>query len=152
MDRVKFYSKNDLAYGWELNKVIERIEENAIEKDWSLEDVIEFFNILKYVQVDRFAEYIQEKTNVICTNYSKKIKARIGKFISTNKSFIISKYDDTNYSGTEDFLEIVEKYKLYEDISHLEFKTFLDKDSVPLYMVLKHKKIVEHFDDIVKIK
>ena len=29
---------------------------------------------------------------------------------------------------------------------------FLDKDNVPLYMVLKHKKIVDYFDYIVKDK
>lgn len=152
MDRVKFYSEYDLACSWELDKVIEKINDNSIEKEWSLEDVIEFFNILKYVQVKKFNEYIQEKTNVICIDYVKKINARIGKFISINKSDIISKYDDTNYSGTEDFLEIIEKYKLYEDISHFEFKTFLDQDNVPLYMVLKHKKVVDYFDFIVKDK
>lgn len=152
MDRVKFYSEYDLACSWELDKVIERINDNSIEKEWSLEDVIEFFNILKYTQVERFNEYIQEKTNIICKDYNKRIKAKIGKFISINKSVIISKYDDTNYSVTEDFLEVVEKYKLYGDISNFEFKTFLDKDNVPLYMVLKHKKIVEYFDEIVKDK
>ena len=152
MDRVKFYSEYDLACRWELDKVIERITDNSIDKEWSLEDVIEFFNILKYIQVEKFTEYIQDKTNVICIDYIKKIKARIGKFISINKSVIISKYDDTNYYGTEDFLEIIEKYKLYEVITNFEFKTFLDQDNVPLYMVLKHKKIVDYFDDVVKDK
>ncbi|MCC5896067.1 MAG: hypothetical protein JJU16_11430 [Alkalibacterium sp.] len=64
MDRVKFYSENDWACGWELENVIERINDNSIDKEWSLEDVIEFFNILKYIQVERFAEYIQEKTKL----------------------------------------------------------------------------------------
>ncbi|WP_346897025.1 hypothetical protein [Clostridium sp. UBA7503] len=152
MDRVKFYSEYDMACGWELDKVIERINDNSIEKEWSLEDVIEFFNILKYMQVKRFAEYIQEKTNVICIDYIKKIKAEIGKFIGFNKSVIISKYDDINFFGTQDFLEVIEIYGVYKDIPGFEFKMFLDKDNVPLYMVLKHKKIADYFDDIVKEK
>lgn len=89
MDRVKFYSEYDMACEWELDKIIERINDHSIEKEWSLEDVIEFFNILKYMEVERFAEYIQEKTNVICIDYIKEIKAKIGKFIGFNKSVII---------------------------------------------------------------
>ncbi|MCC5893888.1 MAG: hypothetical protein JJU16_00365 [Alkalibacterium sp.] len=85
-------------------------------------------------------------------DYLKKINAKIGKFLSINKSVIISKYDDANCSETEDFLEIIDRYKLYEEIPHAEFKRFLDMDNVPLYMVLKHKRIVDHFDDIVKGK
>ena len=65
MDRVKFYSEYG-ACEWELDKIIERINDNSIDKEWSLEDVIEFFNILKYMQVERFAEYIQCYT----ANYS----------------------------------------------------------------------------------
>ena len=151
MDRVKFYSEYG-ACEWELDKIIERINENSIDKEWSLEDVIEFFNILKYMQVERFAEYIQEKTNVICIDYIKKIKAEIGKFIGCNKSVIISKYYDINFEGTEDFLEVIEIYGVYKDIPDFEFKMFLDNDNVPLYMVLKYKKIVDYFDYIVKDK
>lgn len=151
MDRVKFYSEYG-ACEWELDKIIERINDNSIDKEWSLEDVIEFFNILKYMQVERFAEYIQEKTNVICIDYIKKIKAEIGKFIGCNKSVIISKYYDINFEGTEDFLEVIEIYGVYKDIPDFEFKMFLDKDNIPLYMVLKYKKIVDYFDYIVKDK
>lgn len=151
MDRVKFYSEYG-ACEWELDKIIERINDNSIDKEWSLEDVIEFFNILKYMQVERFAEYIQEKTNVICIDYIKKIKAEIGKFIGCNKSVIISKYYDINFEGTEDFLEVIEIYGVYKDIPDFEFKMFLDNDNVPLYMVLKYKKIVDYFDYIVKDK
>lgn len=152
MNRVKFYSEYDMASSWELDKVIERINDNFIDKEWTLEDVIEFFNILKYMQVERFSIYLEEKTNVICIDYIKRIKVEIGKFIGINKSVIISKYDDINFFGTEDFLEIIEIYGVYKEIPSFEFKMFLNKNNVPLYMVLKHKKIVDYFDDIIKEK
>lgn len=47
MDRVNFYSEYDLACRWEIDKVIERIDDHSIDKEWVLEDVIEFYNILK---------------------------------------------------------------------------------------------------------
>lgn len=152
VDRVKFYSEYDLACGWQLDKASERINDHSIEKEWSLEDVIEFFNILKYMQVESFAEYIEEKTSIICKDYIKKINTGIGKFLSLNKHFIVSMHGDINYSGTEDFLEIIAIYGVYKEISIFEFKIFLDKDNVSLHMVLKHKKIVDYFDDIIKDK
>lgn len=151
MDRVKFYSEYDLSSSWELDKIIDKIDDRSIDKDWLLEDVIEFFNILKYMQVERFAEYIEEKTNVICADYSKKIKARIGRFLGIYSNVLVSKYDD-NYFGTEDFLEIIEIYGVYKYISNSEFNIFLDKDNVPLHMVLKRKKIVDYFDNVIKDK
>lgn len=152
MGRVKFYSEYDLACKWELEKVIERINDCSIEKDWVIEDVIEFFNILKYMQVERFAEYLHEKTGVICEDYINKIQKKIGKYMNVNKSDIISKYDNDNIFETEDFLEIIEFYKVYKDVVGSEFQKFIDQDNVPLHMILKHKKIVEHFDDIIKDK
>lgn len=152
VDRIKFYSENDLVCGWELDKIIDRIDDQSIEKEWLLEDVIEFFNILKYMQVERFAKYIEEKTNITSKDYIKKIKVKIGKFIDENKSVIFSKYDDVNYLGTEDFLEIIEIYRVYEHIPSSQFNIFLSKDNVPLYMVLKHNSIVDHFGDVVKDK
>lgn len=152
MDKVKFYSEYDMACGWELDKVTMRINDYSIDMEWDLEDVIEFYNISKYMHVERFSEYLQEKTSITCAEYVKKIKAKIGKYINVNKSVIISKYDEIDFIGTEDFLEIIDKYGVYKDIPSSEFKDFLDKENVPLYMVLKHKKIVDYFEDLVKAK
>jgi len=133
MDKVKFYSEYDMACGWQLDKVIEKINDHSIDKEWDLENVIEFYNILKYMQVDRFSEYLQEKTNISCIEYVKNIKAKIGKYLNLNKSDIISKYDDIDFIGTEDFLEIIEKYGIYKDIPSSEFKVFVDKEKVAIY-------------------
>lgn len=151
-DRVKFYSGYGMTNGWEINKIIERINDHSIDAEWDLEDVIEFQNILKYIQVKRFADYLEEQTNIICIDLIKKIKAETGKYLGINKSVIISKYNEIDYLETDDFLEIIDKYRIYKEIPSADFKMFVDNETVPLYMVLKHKKIVDHFDDIVKEK
>lgn len=45
MDKVKFYSEYDMASGWYLDKIIERINDLSIDKEWDLKDVIEFYNM-----------------------------------------------------------------------------------------------------------
>lgn len=152
MDRVSFYSENDMACGWELKKVIDRINDNSIDNEWTLNDVIEFHNILKYLNVGRFVEYLKEKTGFDEEKYTKKVNSQIGRYIGTKKSYILSEFDDIEFPGTKDFLELIYKYGIYKEMSNSDFGLFLDKDNVPLYMVLEHKKIVVHFDDVIKKK
>ena len=141
-----------MACGWELNKVIDRINDNSIDNEWTLNDVIEFHNILKYLNVGRFVEFLKEKTGFDEAKYTKKVNNQIGRYIGINKSYILSEFDDIEFPGTKDFLEIIDKYGIYKEMSNSDFELFLDKDNVPLYMVLKHKKIVVHFDDVIKKK
>lgn len=150
MDKVKFHSEHDIACGWELDKVIERVNDNSIDKEWSINDVIEFYNIFKYIQVIQFAEYIQEKTGFVCVDYSQKIKKKIGQYLGINNDNIIEKFDELDFVDTEDYLEILEKYSIYKTISELDFKSFLDKEHVHVYLVLKHKKIVDSFDSVLR--
>lgn len=150
MDRIKFYSEHDMACSWELDKVIERINNHSIERDWSLNDVIEFYNILKYLQVERFAEYLQEKTGFICDDYLQKIKRKIGQYLSINKANIIEQYNEIDFTSTEDYLELIEKYTVYKDVSEPEFISFLKHEHAHIYLVLKYKKIVDHFKSAVR--
>lgn len=150
MDRVSFYSENDMTCGWELNKIIDIINDNSIDNEWTLNDVVEFHNILKYLNVSRFVEYLKEKTGFDEVKYIKKVNNQIGRYIGTKKSCILSEFDDIEFPGTKDFLELIDKYGIYKEMSNSDFESFLSKDNVPLYMVLKHKKIIVHFDDVIK--
>ncbi|MCT4632789.1 MAG: hypothetical protein N4A76_08635 [Firmicutes bacterium] len=152
MDRVSFYSENDIACGWELDKVIDRINDHSVDKDWRINDVLEFHNILKYLKVERFVEYLEEETCFDSVEYTKKVNAKIGKYIGIKKASVLRVFDEIEFLGTKDFLELIDKYGVYKEISSSDFEAFLGKDNVPLYMVLKHKKIVMYFDDIVKNK
>lgn len=149
MDRVNFYSENDMACGWELNNVIDRINDHSIDKEWGISDVIEFYNILKYLNVERFIVYLKEKTSFNDVEYIKTINAKIGKYIGVKKSTILCEFDEVEFPETKDFLEILDKYGVYKEICSSDFETFLDNDKVPLYMVLKHKKIVVYFDVVI---
>ncbi|WP_242948046.1 hypothetical protein [Clostridium baratii] len=150
MRGIKFYSEYDMACGWEINNIIERINENSIDDDWSINDVIDFYNVLKYIDVERFAIYIAQQTGIDIRELKKRIKQKIGKFIGENKSNFVTIYDDIDYIRTEDFFEIIEKYSIYKEISEDDFKALLNKEYVHVYIVLKFKKLVEYYDSTVK--
>lgn len=150
MSNIKFYSEHDMACGWEIDTIINKINENAIDTDWSISDLIDFHNILKYIVIERFAYYIVQQTGIDIKEYEKRIKQKIGQFIGKNKSNFVSLYSFIDFIDTEDFLEIVENYSIYEEVSEDAFKDLLNKEYIQVYIVLKFKKLTEYFDIVVK--
>lgn len=141
MDTIRFYSEFDMACGYEIGNIIERINTNAHDKEWDCNEVINFYNALKYISIERFANYIEEQTRIDIKMYERIIKNKIGIFIGKNKINFINFYDEIDFTLAEDFLEIIEKYGIYNEISENDFKDFMDKEHMHVYIVLKFKKI-----------
>lgn len=152
MDRIKFYSEYDMACGWEIDKIIERINANVIEADWTINILIEFHNILKYINIERFADHIARQTGIEIKAYEKMIRQKIGRFIGNNKRNFIDLYDNLDFMDSDDFLEIIENYSIYKEFTNEDFKVLLDKENVHVYLILKFKTLTEHFDFVVKEK
>lgn len=152
MSGIKFYSEYDMACGQEIKKIIKKITENAIDKDWLISDLIEFHNIIKYIDIKRFADYIVQQTGIDINEFKKEIRQKVGRFIGTHKSDFINFYEDIDFMFVEDFLEIVEYYSIYKEFTNDDFRNLLNKEHMHVYLILKFKKITEHFDYIVKEK
>lgn len=152
MSKIKFYSEYDWACGWDIDGIIEKINENDIDKSWTLDNLIEFYNILKYLNIERFSAYIVKQTGIDIKKYVKKIKQKIGVFIGKNKCNFVSLYEDEDLIDAEDFFEIIEKFSIYNEITAEDFNVLLNKKYVHVHIVLKFKKITEHFDVIIKEK
>lgn len=152
MERIRFYSELDMACGFEIDNIIERINTNAIEDEWDCTEVVNFYNVLKYISIEQFDNYIIQQTGIDIKIYERKIKQKIGEFIGKNKNNFINIYDEIDYTFAEDFLEIIEKYSIYKEISESDFKDFMDKEHMHVYILLKFKKLVEHYDNVIKDK
>lgn len=150
MSRIKFYSEYDMACGWELEKIIEKVNNLIIEAEWDITDLLDFQNILKYINIKRFSNYIVQETGIDIKTYEKKIKQKIGTFIGCNKEMFINLYDDIDFDTTDDFFEIFEGYKLYQSTDVDSFRQFLNKENVHIYSLLKFKKLTEYFNEAVK--
>lgn len=150
MRRIKFYSEYDMACGHEIEKIIEKINKNAIDTNWTISDLIEFHNIIKYIDIECFADYIIQKTGVDIKGFKKKIKEKIGRFIGVNKRCFIDLYEYIELMEVKDFFEIVENYSIYREFSDDDFRNLLNKKYINISLILKFKKITEYFDCILK--
>ncbi|MCM3584974.1 hypothetical protein M3182_04335 [Mesobacillus maritimus] len=150
MQGIKFYSENDMAYGWEMEKIVERVNTNAIESNWSITDLLDFYNILKYINIERFRNYIVQETSIDIETYIQKIKQKIGRFVGHQGIEFVNLYGEIDYDYTDDFLEVFENYKLYKRIDINNFKQFLERKDVHIYSILKFKRLTEYYDKAVK--
>ncbi len=150
MSKIKFYSESDMAIGWDLEKIVEKVKNEAIETEWDITDLLEFHNILKYINVERFSDQIFQETSINMKSYEKKIKQKIGNFLSCHKDNYINLYNKIDFDSAIDFFEVFEGYKLYKSVEVDRFSQFLEKESIHIYTVLQFKSLTEYYNEAVK--
>ncbi|MCM3706422.1 hypothetical protein M3205_11915 [Cytobacillus firmus] len=150
MSGIKFYSEYDIACGWELEKIVEKVNNEAIDSEWGITDLLEFHNVLKYINIKRFSDHIVQETSIDIKTYEKKIKKKIGIFVGRHKDDFLNLYDEIDFDNTDDFFEVFEGYKLYQRIEIDNFRRFLEKENVHIYTVLKFKRLTEYFNAAIK--
>ncbi|MGH1050527.1 hypothetical protein [Bacillus cytotoxicus] len=139
-----------MACGWQLEKIVEKVNNEVIDSEWGITDLLDFHNVLKYISVERFSDYIVEETSVDIKAYEKKIKQKIGIFMGCYKDVFLNLYDEIEFGNKGDFFEILEGYKIYQKIEINDFRHFLEKSNVHIYIVLKFKRLTEYFNEAVK--
>lgn len=158
MERIKFYSINDMVSGENLiriKEIVDNFDEN--KKDYNINDIIELYNITKYVDTECYKKYklnwseddISKIKDVI-----KKYKGTIARYIkSISNENITTKYmeiKDDYYDYREDFFELLEKYKVYENISECIFSELLHTPKVFLEYILRNKNMTYYHGNAIR--
>ena len=152
MERVKFFSINDVMYGYNLRNSERVIKEyGSVKKVQDINDIIELYNVKKYFDNKI---YLSDWTPEDISYFERTIKSCIGNiaqfFKSITKDSFATEYNKVDKYYKEDFWELIEKFKVYENISEDKFQEFLNTSIVHLYQLLKHKNTTEHFGEIIR--
>ncbi|MGF9914655.1 hypothetical protein ABEX47_16870 [Paenibacillus ehimensis] len=152
MKRIKFYSANDLTYGYYLRKSEELIHEYAAGKEVKgINDLIELYNVKKYFDnkiypSDWTPENIQYYESIVG-----KYVGVIGKrFSRVSEDDLRVLYDEVDRQYKNDFWELIEKFKVYEKISTSKFQEFINTSKIYIHEILMHQKLTEHFGQAVR--
>jgi len=152
MQRIKFYSINDLSLGYNLENIEKLFEKFSNRReDLNINDMIELYNAKKYFNKDIYlkkwsAEDIDEYKRAIDSYFS--ITARF--FKSINEDNFEFFYNTTNRNYKDDFWELIDKFKVYKNISEEKFKEFIVNLEIILHEILRHKKIVKYFGEEIR--
>lgn len=130
-----------MSYNCHLKNSKELFREYELGKEIvNINDIIELYNAIKYFNDKAYNESIIKYYLRIIAKYFKSI---------TSANFITF-YNDVDIEYSSDFWEVIEKFKIYKNISDAKFREFITSSKVWLCELLKYKKVTEHFGKIIR--
>ena len=152
MNRVKFYSTTDLGCGYQLEKAEDVIKSFDSNKEYNITDLIEFYNVTKYIDnkvfLKKWDDFYIDNVTEICKEMKKKIYKYFDEKISEDSIKNIIKAIPIQY--IEDFLELLEKKIEKINLNGEIFIQAIKDNNIPIYHILYFKKIVKQYDAELK--
>lgn len=145
--RIKFYSKYDGAGFSNMEKAEEILINFDEGKDYSVNDIIEFYEIKQYIDNE---VYLPKWTNEEIENYksiSKRMWTVTVRFWQTiNDSNLPELFESLDCWTAEDsFWKLTENLSTYKQISNTAFNSLISNRKVNIRAILYHEKIVQKF-------
>ena len=150
-DRIKFYSKGDMAGGGYLLKAepILKSEIKPVYED--INDVLELHNIKQYFDNE---VYLKKWTQNTILEFKQRVVEYgkiVGEFMSKiNDDNFIFYYEQLPYKYIDSFFELVNNHKVYKRISAKNFALILSKKAHEIRNILIYKNIVNHYNIILR--
>ncbi|MFW6026379.1 MAG: hypothetical protein ACOCRX_08550 [Candidatus Woesearchaeota archaeon] len=149
--RVKHLPSNDGFYNYNSNLIEGAIEKYEKESSEDINDIIEIYNIKKYFDEDSYPDNWSEED---IEDYSGLVKKRYGQSVKFLKKIdekeLAAFFEEVVSNYKEDYLELVEKFKLFKKISSEKIKELVNNGQVSLSELLRYKKIVNYHEESIK--
>jgi hypothetical protein len=151
LNRVEFFSKEDMAAGHQLSKGEHILRKETLSNYTDINDILELYNIKKYIDNDL---YLRDWTQEDIEDFKQKVTEYgkiIGQFFSKiDDKNIVDLYEKTLEGYISSFWEIVNNQKVFKRISKSNFSSILLNESHLIHKILKHNALVSHYDAEIK--
>lgn len=149
---IKFYNDLSCTHYLELAEAVFRdFDESKTYKDYSVNEVIQMYNICQYIDNGL---YLQSWDSNTIKSYSDKVSSFKEIIRSCFVNLVVDDLQtiylmiDKNY--VDDFWKLVCQYGVYKRIDFKIFECIISKDAHELYRVLCHKQLVEFFGNTIR--
>lgn len=151
INRIVFYSKENMATSHNLVKAEKLLNNFNSEKNLTLNDLLEFYNVKLHFDNDLFlpkwSKSDREKYNQIVEENWSSLKKRFQKINDLNIEEIINELE---YQYKSNFWELVNKLSIYKNVSHSTFSDILKNFSSQINYILPQKNIVQKFNKVIR--
>lgn len=148
---VKYYGKSDLSLAANLKaaeKKLDSFDPEAVFDD--INQVLELYNISEVLATGSALKSWNEKTAQEYQSLSAPIMKVVGKYFSKiDEQNYVDAYQKTCHEYSDDFWTLFSKLKVYERVSATALSGFLSSEDSPLLKLLKDKKLVNYYDDVL---
>lgn len=151
INRVRFFSSNDMSRGHNMKKAEPLLKHFDPDKSFDINETIELYQIklfvdneiyLKSWSKEKIENYIQTTKRMwaIVCNY----------FIKISDETIIDIFDNLELGNQYSFWSLIDKLKGYKQISKSKFSEILNNPELWIRDILRHKNLTNHFGNEVK--
>ena len=150
-ERVIFFSKEDLARGFELQKG-EHILRSETKSDYSdINDVFELYSLKQYIDNEIYLKNWTQKDVAYFKQKAIKFGAIVSKFMSTiSDTNIETLYNQLIIDYKSSFWEIVSNQGFYKNISADKFRSILENNPHFIREILSHKTLVTNYNNSIR--
>ncbi len=149
--RIKFYSRIDMAGGHQLSKAESLLNNFNADSDFSLIDLIEFYNIKLYFDNNLFLttwdENQKESYKKSVEIAYKQLKERILKISDESLEQELTTLD---YNYYENYWNLLNDLNSFKKVYDSTLSTVLENHPRQIRYILKEKKIVDKYDKPIK--
>ena len=148
-DGIEFYSETDWSLGDNLQRsalILDSLS-NYVPCN-SINEVIQFYNIQQIINCGaRLVQWSDEEYKRY-QDRAKELPAFIGKFLGNiTDNNLLEIYESITIEYVDDFWELFDNYNVYYRITENSFYKLLCQHDSALYYILRHRKIVNKYDE-----
>lgn len=146
-DGIKLLESDDMVFGHYVEESMKYIDLFDSSKEFNdVNEVIEAYNVYQLLShkhlKEEFVKAYATKIKVLMP-----IVAKFFKSISDDNFLKIC--DEVDIEYVDEFWLLFDKFKVYEQISEEKFAEYINNPHTTLHYILKEKRIVEHYDDVL---
>lgn len=151
LNRVEFYSKEDMAGGYHLSKG-EHILRSETKSDYeNINDVLELYSIKKYIDNELYLTSWTEKDIADFKKKANEYGEIVGRFMSKINDYnVILYYQQLLLGYINSFWELINNQRVYKKISAGKFVSILKDNPHEIRIILTYKDLVAHFNIALK--
>ena len=151
LNRVEFYSMEDMASGHHLQKGEHILRTDTKTSYTDINEVLELYNLKKYIDNEL---YLKSWTQEDIANFKQKAVEYgkvIGKFMATiDDNNVLPFYENTLQNYIHSFWELVNNQSIFKRITKPNFSNILTNEPHVIHEILTHKGLVDYYDREIK--
>ena len=146
-DGIKLLESNDMVFGHYVEESMKYIDLFDSSKKFNdVNEVIEAYNVYQLLSHKHLKEEFVKA-------YATKIKVLmpiVAKFFkSISDDYFLKIYDEVAIGYVDEFWLLFDKFKVYEQVNEEKFAECINNPNTTIHYILKQKRIVEHYDDVL---
>lgn len=151
MHRIQFFSVQDLASGYYLNMLEQRLLDISAKVSTDINDLLELYNIKLYMDHEMYLKTWDETKKKWLKDQTKVSDDQIKSFfLNINSESIITLFDTVDFQYNAHFWTLIDDLSVYKNIQGESISKIIETHPHELRNILQRKRLVEKYANVIK--